>query len=135
MDKLDQEEKVFLGQYKLPTAYHELTASGDIPESYATKISEFQKKGAISNFTSALENIGAIRQNCEQMLADTEAILQEEENFDKGMRDAYKEQWCVLASPGLNQPYQARKLHRVASQPPRCKSDQLCSSSCDGVAV
>ena len=104
-DKLDQEEKVFLGQFKLPMAYHELTATGDIPESYATKIAEFQKKGAISNFQSALENVGSFRGNCDQMLQETEAILLEEENFDKGMREAYKEQWCVLASPGLNQPY------------------------------
>ena len=32
IEKADQEERVFLGQYNLPQSYHELTASGeDIP--------------------------------------------------------------------------------------------------------
>ena len=39
------------------------------------------------------------------MLNECEKILEEEEQFDKGMREAYGTAWNVLDSAGLNQPY------------------------------
>jgi hypothetical protein len=39
------------------------------------------------------------------MINDCEKILNEEEQFDKGMREAYGAQWNILDSKGLNQPY------------------------------
>ena len=51
-EKVDLDQKAFYGQYNLPQAYHELTAVSDIPASITEKIENFQKKGAISNFSS-----------------------------------------------------------------------------------
>ena len=69
------DERSFLGQYQLPNAYHEITATQDIPDSYFVKIEEFQKKGAINNFKNILEGLNGLRGNCAQMLNDSETIL------------------------------------------------------------
>jgi hypothetical protein len=42
------------------------------------------------------------------MLNECEKILSEEEQFDKGMREAYGSAWNVLDSKGLNQPYRTQ---------------------------
>ena len=59
----------------------------------------------MSNFTNIIDSIGGLRHNCDLMLNECEKILNEEEQFDKGMRDAYGTAWNVLDSAGLNQPY------------------------------
>jgi glucose-6-phosphate dehydrogenase assembly protein OpcA len=66
---------------------------------------EFQKKGAINNFTSAIDSLQAMSANCSQMLSDCEEQLQKEEAFDTKMRGAHSDQWNILASSAINQPY------------------------------
>ena len=96
-----------MGQYQLPQSFHELTAVGAIPESITSKVEDFQKKGAVSNFSNIIDSIGGLRHNCDLMINECEKIIDEEEQFDRGMRDAYGAAWNVLDSKGLNQPYRA----------------------------
>jgi hypothetical protein len=78
---------------------------GEIPESITKKVEDFQKKGAVSNFTNIIDSIGGLRHQCDLMINECEKIVDEEENFDKGMRAAYGSQWNVIDSTGLNAPY------------------------------
>jgi len=55
---------VFLGQFSLPQSYYEITAAADIPDSIANKVLDFQKKGAINNFTSAIDSLQEMSVNC-----------------------------------------------------------------------
>jgi len=70
-----------------------------------TKIEEFQKKGAISNFKNVLDGLAGLRANCGQMLNDCEATLTEEETFDAQMRAMNGPKWTALPSNGMNGPY------------------------------
>ena len=79
LKRKDTEERAFLGQYQLPQSFYELTSTAGIPEQYLDKITEFQKKGAISNFTNIVANMDTLRESCRQMLLDTEKELNEEE--------------------------------------------------------
>lgn len=82
LDKSNQDERVFLGQYQLPQSFHELTSGSDIPDSYMNKISEFQKKGGINNYKGILSGLDGLREQCGLMIQNAQQILQEEEGFD-----------------------------------------------------
>lgn len=70
-----------------------------------SKIEEFQKKGAISNFSNILESLNGMRNNCLMMVGEVEAQINEEEKFDNEMRAANGPKWTPLPSASMNQPY------------------------------
>lgn len=121
-EKSDVEERAFLGQYQLPNSYFELTSVSDIPEQYWQKIEEFQKKGAISNFTSALSSMSDLGKNCNMMIDESSGVLDKEEQEDGALRAANGPKWTLLASTALNQPYRQNlksyrdKLQMAANQ-------------------
>lgn len=98
LEKNDVEERAFLGQYKLPQSYHELTATDEIPDSYMTKIEDFQKKGAMSNFTNILEVISGMRDNCNNIIDTTSGLLDAEEKIDNEMRQMHGVKWNTIPS-------------------------------------
>jgi len=99
------DERQFLGQYQLPQSFYELTSGDEIPESYMNRINEFQKKGAITNFTNIMDGMNGLRENCSLMIANSESLLNEEEALDNNMRASQGAKWTPLPSNGMNQPY------------------------------
>lgn len=72
---------------------------------YWTKIEAFQKKGAISNFKNSISGMDSFKNQAEQMLQNTEAKLQKEEQEDTNLRSTFGEKWPLPQSNALNGPY------------------------------
>jgi hypothetical protein len=64
----DINQRAFLGQYQMPQSFYELTSVNGLPEAFLKSILEFQKKGAMNNFTNIIKEVGAIKDNCMAML-------------------------------------------------------------------
>jgi hypothetical protein len=71
VDKEETNQRVFMGQYQLPQSYHEVASVQEIPESYASKIMEFQKKGAITNFKNSIEALDQMYKECMATILET----------------------------------------------------------------
>lgn len=82
-----------------------MTSTQDIPEAYWTKIEEFQKKGAISNFNNIIEGLSSFRGNCMEMIQESEQTLNTEEQADNVNRSQHGAQWTILPSASMNVPY------------------------------
>ena len=82
-----------------------MTSTAGVPDDYWNKIEDFQKKGAMSNFAQALANLGDLNKNCDMMIQETEAIVNQEEQEDMNVRAILGPKCTFPPSSSLNGSY------------------------------
>ena len=71
------------------------------------KIEEFQKKGAVNNFSEIFKSLGDISNNCSMLINDAESVLKQEQQEDAMLRAQNGARWSMPTSAAINQPYMA----------------------------
>ena len=129
--QIEEEAKAqttFFNGYSLPQSYYELTSGEEIPPSYQEKINEFQKKGAMTNFTNIMQGIAGLRDNCKLMLQECEKDVKAEEDQDSFLRSTNGPKWTALPSNGMNQAFKQNiGMYRMKIQQAEVQDDQAMS--------
>ena len=95
------------------------------------KIEEFQKKGAINNFSEILKSLGDISNNCIMLIDDAQSVLKQEQQEDEMLRAQNGAKWSMPTSAAINQPYMANLTMYCDKLAAAKKKDQAMSESFD----
>ena len=105
ISQFDEQMTAFLKQYGLPECLHTITAGSDVPDAVWSKIEEFQKKGAAQNFAQAIQGAQSMKDINNDIIADCEKQLNEEEAEDTQLRAQYGAAFNRPPSASVNAQY------------------------------